>query len=141
MDAAFELYRYLVHNRHRTDDNTPYNVAYRAFESYLEIDRDLSYFAGLAHAHGGFEFEQAEKLTERLITSFEAGLSDHHGSALLAAISFVQKYIGLDDIDMLIDACHEEKKRMEREEDAEDEAREEAERLAFLESGEAIEDQ
>ncbi len=145
MDDLLRLYRYLVTNRHATDDMTngenPYNTAYRALDSYLDIERELSYFADKVHTGGGFEWDAAKQLTDCLLTGFETGLMNQHGGALSAAIDLMQKYLSSEEIEQLIDACRKEQKRMEREEDAESEAREEEKRLFLLESGEMSEDQ
>jgi hypothetical protein len=119
MDNLFIVYRYLALNRHRTNDDNPYNVAFRAFDSYVDMEREIAYYAGKINSTGGLMFEDAEKLTERLITGFETGLNNHHGATLATAIDFVKKYISLDDIGKLIEACQEEKARMIREEQEE----------------------
>lgn len=148
MDDLLRLYRYLVNNRHVTEnffpapnDSNPYDTAYRALDSYLDIERQLSYYADKVHGKGGFEFDTAKELAEVLVTGFETGLNNHYGAALPTAINFMQKYLSSEEIDKLIDACRQEQKRMEREEDAEDEARQEEERLFMLDSGERSEDQ
>jgi cobyrinic acid a,c-diamide synthase len=141
MDDLFIVYRYLVLNRHRTNDDNPYNAAFRAFDSYVDMEREIAYYAGKISSMGGLDFEDAEKLTERLLTGFETGLNNHHGTTLATAIDFVKKYISLDDIGKLIEACHEEKARMIREDDDESAARDEALHFYRLDSSEGIEEQ
>lgn len=146
MDNMLVLLHYLANNHAsnmlRKDEDNPYSVAYRALDVYLALSRELDTYGERVRSTGGFGFEEANQFTERLSTGFETGLINlRYGSTLQAAISFMQKYLDTQDIDKLIDACHQERKRMEREEDEEDEARAEEERQAFLKSGEAIEDQ
>lgn len=145
MDNLLVLVHYLANNHAsnmlRKDEDNPYSVAYRALDSYIEISRELDTYGERIRSTGGLDWNEAKKMTEYLVTGFETGLNNHHDTTLQAATSFVQKYLNIEDIDKLIDACHQEKKRMEREEDEEDAARAEDERQAFLASGEAIEDQ
>src|ERR1022692_4852360 len=132
MDDLFVVYRYLALNRHRTNESNPYNVAFQAFDSYVDMEREIASFAGKIKATGGLGWEEAEKLTERLLTGFETGLNNHHDTTLAAAIDFVRKYISLDDIGKLIEACQEEKARMIREDDEESAAIEAKQHLFTL---------
>lgn len=141
MDDLFVVYRYLALNRHKTNEHNPYNVAFETFDAYVDIEREIAYYANKIRSTGGLGWDEAEKLSERILTGFETGLNRHHGTTLSTAIDFVQKYISLDDIGKLIEACQEEKARMIREEDDESATRAEEEHLFVLDSGEGIEDQ
>lgn len=138
MDDLFVVYRYLTNSRHTTDHQNPYNIAHRTLDSYLEIERAIVYYANKIRTTGGLQWSEAEKLTEHILTGFETGLNNHHGEVLSAAINFMQKYISLDDIGDLIEACKHEQARMQHEED---EDRAEEERQFLLDSGSMIEDQ
>jgi hypothetical protein len=122
-------------------EGNQYNVAFKPFDSYVDIEREIAYYAGKIKSTGGLSWDEAEKLSERILTGFETGLNRHHGTTLSAAINFVQKYISLDDIGKLIEACQQEKARMIREEDDESATRAEEEHLFMLDSGRGIEDQ
>lgn len=128
MDDLFVVYRYLALNRHRTNEDNPYNVAFQALDSYVDVEREIAYYASKIKSTGGLSWDEAKKLTERLLTGFETGLNRHHGTTLSTAIDFIQQYISLDDINKLIEACQEEKARMIREEDNESADRAEEER-------------
>lgn len=142
MDDLFVVYRYLALNRHKTDEDNPYSVAFETLDAYVDIEREIAYYANKIRSTGGLGWGEAKKLTERILTGFEIGLlSRHHGTTLSAAIDFMQKYISLDDIGLLIEACQKEKARMIREEDEESARAEEEEHLFALDSGEGIEDQ
>src|SRR5712692_8270694 len=117
MDDLFVVYRYLALNRHRIDEHNPYNVAFETVDAYVDIEGEMAYYANKIRSTGGLNFDEAEKLTERLLIGFGTGLNRHHGTTLLATIDFVRKYISLDDIGKLIEACQEEKARMIREQD------------------------
>jgi hypothetical protein len=115
MDDLFVVYRYLTHSRHTTDHQNPYNVAHRALDSYLDVEPEIAYYANRIRTTGGLTFEEAEKLTERIVAGFETGLNNYHGETLPAAIDFMKKYISLDDMPELIDACQQEQSRMQHE--------------------------
>jgi hypothetical protein len=116
MDDLFVVYRYLALNRHRTDESNPYNVAFHLFDDYVATEREIAFYADKIVSTGGLSWEEAEKFTERLLINFETGLNNHHGATLTTAIDFVKKYIALDEINKLIEACQEEKARMIRDE-------------------------
>jgi hypothetical protein len=141
MDNLFTLYRYLATNRHLTDEQNPYTRAFFVLDSYLEIEREIASYADIIRSTGGLQWSEAEELTQRILTGFETGLNSHHGTTVSAAIDFMQKYISLDDIDDLIEACKHEQARMQREEDEESEARADEERQFLFDSGRRIEDQ
>ena len=132
MDDLFVVYRYLALNRHRTNESNPYNVAFQAFDSYVYMEREIATYAGKIKSTGGLSWEEAEKLTEQLLTGSETVLNNHHDTTLAAAIDFVRKYISLDDIGKLIEACQEEKARMIREDDEESAAIEAKQHLFTL---------
>ncbi|HZT98088.1 MAG TPA: hypothetical protein VFA10_00415 [Ktedonobacteraceae bacterium] len=138
MDDLFVVYRYLTNSRHTTDHQNPYTIAHRALDSYLEIECEIASYANKIHTTGGLQWSEAEKLTEHILTGFETGLNNHHGDVLSAAIHFMQKYLSLDDIGDLIEACKHEQARLQREED---EARAEEERQFLLDAGSMLEDQ
>ena len=117
MDDLFVVYRYLTNNRHMTDDQNPYTIAHRTLDSYLEIEREMAYYANVIRTTGGLDWDEAEQLTERLLAGFETGLNTYHGDVLRAAQSFMQKYISSGDIGELIEACKHEQARMQREEE------------------------
>lgn len=110
MDDLFVVYRYLALNRHRTDEHNQYNVAFQTLNAYVDVEREIAYYADKIKSTGGLGRDEAEKLTERILTGFEAGLNRHHGTPLSTAIDFIRRYISLDDIDKLIEVCQEEEK-------------------------------
>jgi len=125
MDSLFTLYRYLVNNRHQSDHKNPYNVALQTLENYLDMERSLATYADKIRQTGGLDFADAEKLTAHLEHGFETAILLAHESAPKAVAQMVCRYIGLSEIDEVIEACQEEKARMEREEREESEASEE----------------
>ncbi|SRR5579884_115486 len=141
MDDLFVVYRYLTNSRHTTNHQNPYTSAHRTLDSYLEIEREIASYANKIRTTGGLQWSEAEKLTEQILTGFETGLNSHYGDVLSTATNFMQKYLSLDDIADLIEACKHEQARLQREEDEEDEARVEEERQFLLDSGRMIEDQ
>jgi len=142
MDTLFTVYRYLVQNKNRNDEHNPYNIASRTLDAYLDIERELRFYANKIQTSGGLCWEDAQDLTEKMLIGFETGLNQHHGTALLTAIAFAKVYLSPEGIDKLIEACQKEKTRkIQHEEDQENADKEEEKRLWELDSGQLIENQ
>jgi hypothetical protein len=105
VDDLFIVFRYLALHRSRTDEYNQYNVAFEALDDYVNILPEISHYAERISKTGGLDWDEAEKLTERLLTGFETGLNRHYGTTLSTAISFVQKYLASDDIEKLVSFC------------------------------------
>ncbi len=155
MNDLFTVYRYLALNQQderflalsqepdpdESDPVLPYTRAFKMLDAYVDIQNEIQFYSTQIRSTGGLTWDEARRLAGEILTGYEVGLIRGHGSPLTAAIDFVQKYIGLNDIDALIEACEAEKKRMEHEDDEESAAREEEERLFDLDSGARQEDQ
>src|ERR1022692_796126 len=123
MDDLFVVYRYLALNRnsenlsptYKDGKDNPYNVAFQTIDAYVDMEREIAYYANKINKSGGLAWTEAEHLTERLLSGFETGLINYNETALATAIGFMKKYIALDNINKLIEACQEEKTRMIRE--------------------------
>lgn len=113
MDNLFILYRYLANSQHRNDEDNPYNVALRAVENFLDIQKDLENPWGRRVLEsGGFMWEEAEHITEHLMLGHKTALCAQFDSSLEAVKDFAQSHIDLSEIDALIDALQQQKQAM-----------------------------
>lgn len=123
MNKLFILYRYLAQqSTHRTDEDNPYNEALRTLEPLLDAVRGVEQYGRMVKRYGGFEWEDAEHLKEFLIEQHKTSLCTVSGSSLEAIKDFATTHIKLDEIDALIDALHQQKQTMlkEQQEQAEE---------------------
>lgn len=102
MDNLFVLYRYLVQSRSRTNEDSNYNIALRALENVLNIIIELEPSAQMVKDNGGFDWEQAERLRDRIIEGHQVGLVDHYGTVKEMFVALAEKYLPLTDFDFVI---------------------------------------
>lgn len=119
MNDLFTLYRYLATNKHATDEHHPYNAALSALNGYSETQGEIAFYAKKIRETGGLTWDDANNLTEHILTDCEVNLIHHSGSPAAAAIRFVERYVPLEEIGNLIEACQQEQARMQRQSSAE----------------------
>ena len=118
MDDLFTVYRYLATNRNTTDERNPYNIALSALNNYIETQSDITFYADKIRETGGLSWEESNSLTEHILIDSEVSLIHHHGSPSAAAIRFIERYVSLEEMGKLIEACQQEQARMQHEKDS-----------------------
>jgi hypothetical protein len=113
MDKLFTLYRYLAQNQHDDPENS-YTTAYRALESFLDIVDELEYWGEQVYDNGGFDGEEADRLTSRLTEGFKTALCRTNDDAVKAIHDFTQSHIGLKGYDPLLTLIEQSKEAAEK---------------------------
>lgn len=105
MDNFFRLFRYLAKNKHRHDENNSYNVAFDVLDPVVDLIDSLSRYGQKIHETGGFGWDDADKITERIITAHRVALFEHAGQSKHQAIlDLVEEYFTSKDATKLIDS-------------------------------------
>ncbi len=113
MERLFKLYRYLAQSKH-TDPQNSYTVAYHALEAFLDTLSELEYWGEHVHDHGGFGWEEADRLTGRLTEGFKAALCVISGDAVKAIHAFTESHLALDDYGVLLQLIKQSKEEAEK---------------------------
>jgi hypothetical protein len=113
MNTLFTLYRSLAQNQPGDPENS-YTTAYRALESFLDILNEMDYWGEQVHERGGLDWEEADRLTERLTDGFKTALCSIKGDAVKAIHDFTESYIGLKDYDPLLTLIEQSKEAAEK---------------------------
>jgi hypothetical protein len=113
MDKLFTLYRYLAKNQNGDPENS-YTVAYHALESFLDILNEMEYWGKRVHDHGGLDWDEAERLTQRLTEGFQAALCVINGDAVKAIHTFTESHLALEEYDTLFTLMEQTKEETEK---------------------------
>ncbi len=113
MDKLFTLYRYLANNTHPNSENS-YTTAYRALESFLDIVSEMEYWGKQVHDYGGFDWGEAERLTQRLTEGFKTALCVINGDAVKAIHTFIESHLALEEYDALFTLMEQTKEETEK---------------------------
>jgi hypothetical protein len=92
MNTLFTLYRYLARNKNDHPENS-YTTAYRALESFLDIVEELEYWGEKVYDNGGFDWDEADRLTSRLTDGFKTALCSINDDAVKAIHDFIESHI------------------------------------------------
>lgn len=117
MDKLFRLYRYLSQCKHRENDDNSYNVALRTIEPVLDNLAELESWGQHIIDTGGMQWDDADKITERIIEHHKTALCEHSGTGLEAVVNFASTHIQVNDWDELIARCQEQKATAIKEEE------------------------
>lgn len=114
MEKLFRLYRYLSQCKHRENEDNSYNVALRALEQVCDLLGELDYWGQHIINEGGMQWEDADRITERIIDHHKTSLCEYaHQNAITAIIDFASTHTSTKEIDEVCKLLQEQKAKAE----------------------------
>ncbi len=117
MEKLFRLYRYLSQCKRPEDEDNSYNVALRTLEPVLDNLAELESWGQNIIDTGGIQWDDADKITERIIEHHKTALCEYSATGLEAVINFASTHIQTNEWDELIARCQEQKSIAEKAEE------------------------